>query len=222
MKTIILFLLFLSTSLFSKSQVQTTLIQDVVYTPTKSSDAKFNYNKAHDYFDKNDYESAIKYYKLAILIDSNFIDAYDNLGLSYRRCNKLDSAELYYLLSSKKYPKGEASVMNLGVVEHFRKNYTKAIYYYDKLIVINPKNPEAYYGLSKIYCDKGDYKLAYKNGIFAEKFYSELNSPYIGDCYYQLCIVCINRNDKKNAKKYLRLAKSQGVEIDNQIENILK
>ena len=141
MKSIILFLLFISTSLFAKSQVQTTLIEGVVYTPTSSSDAKFNYNKAHDYFDKNDYKSAIEYYKLAILNDSNFIDAYDNLALSYRWSNKLDSAEYFYLLSSKKYPKGEASVMNLGVVEHFRKNYTKAIYYYDKLIEINPKNP---------------------------------------------------------------------------------
>ena len=222
MKTIILFLLFLFTTLFAKSQVQATLIEDVVYTPTKSSVAAFNYNKAHDYFDKNDYKSAIEYYKLAILNDSNFIDAYDNLALSYRWSNKLDSAEYFYLLSSKNYPKGEASVMNLGLVEHIRKNYSKAIFYYNKLIEINPKNPEAYYGLSKIYSDKGDDRLAYKNGILAEKFYSELNSPYIGDCYYQLCIVCINLNDKINAKKYLRLAKSKGVEIDKQVENILK
>ena len=112
--------------------------------------------------------------------------------------------------------------MNLGVVEQLRHNYLKAAFYFKILIELNSSNPEGYYALAKMYSDNNQNQLAYKNGILAERFYKETNSPYIGDCYYLLCVITINLNNKLEAKKYSQLAKSRGIKIPKQIDDILE
>ena len=67
--------------------------------------ATLYFNQAHDSFDVRNYEAAAILYARAIAADTNLIDAYDNLGLTYRQLGKLDSAEYYYLRSFYKNPK---------------------------------------------------------------------------------------------------------------------
>jgi len=66
------------------------------------------------------------------------------------------------------------------------------------------------------------YGEAFKNGELAEKYYKQINSPYIGDCYYLLCLICYYNKDKQLAQKYLVLSKAAGIAVDKNLEKDLK
>lgn len=187
-----------------------------------SDKANKYYNEGYEYFEKKEFKKAITFYKLAINEDAGFIDAYDNLGLSFRQLNQLDSAEYYYQISVSKNPNGYNANQNLAVVEELRNNYDKAIGYYKKLIELEAENPEGYYGLARMQYASGKLTDAFKNGQLAEKYYKQIKSPYIGDCYYILCIICYTNKDIPMAKKYLALCKQERVEIDKMLEKALQ
>jgi tetratricopeptide (TPR) repeat protein len=198
------------------------IIENYLYKPTESEKARKYYNEAHDKFVEKDFRNATELYKKAILEDSNYIDAYDNLGLSFRQLDQLDSAKKYYEISHNKYPKGTVALQNLAVVEELKENFENAISYSKQIIAIEPENPEGYYGLCRMQFVIKDYDEALKSGQLAEKYYKQINSPYIGDCYYVLCIICYSSNNTSLAKKYLGLAKDAGIKIDKNIEKALK
>lgn len=221
MNTKLLFFALLLSSYICLGQ-NSRIIENIVYKPTESEKGNRYYNEAHDYFEKKNYEKAVELYKLAIIEDPNFIDAYDNLGLSYRHLNLLDNAESYYLLSHSKYPKGALALQNLAVVQDLKGNPEGAITSYKQLIELEPEDPEGYYGLSRMQLNIGKYDEAFKNGQLAEKYYKQANSPYIGDCHYLLCIICSYNKYKKSAKEYLTLSRDAGITIDKSIEEYLK
>lgn len=192
-------------------------------TKAKVSDkANKYYNEGYNYFEKKDFKKSIASYKLAIREDADFIDAYDNLGLAFRQLNMLDSAEYYYLASLSRNPNGFNANQNLAVVAELRKNYEKAIVYYNKLMEIETENPEGYYGLARMQFTLGRLNEAFKNGKLAEKYYKQIKSPYIGDCYYILCIISYTNKDIPLAKKYLALCRQEGVEVDKILEKALQ
>ena len=221
MKTKSLIFTLLLNSIICLSQ-ENRVIENVLYKPTESEKARKYYNEAIDYFEEKNFEKAVELYKLAIIEDPNYIDAYDNLGLSYRHLNLLDSAESYYLLSHSKYPKGTVAIGNLAVVQELKGNSEGAIAYYKQSIELEPENPEGYYGLSRMQLNVEKYGEAFKNGQLAEKYYKQINSPYIGDCYYLLCLICYNNKDKQLSQKYLALSKAAGIAVDKNLEKNLK
>lgn len=207
---------------FSFAQVASRIVEGDIYTATRSEAAALLYNDAIHNFEIKNFKEAISLNKQAILIDTTFIDAYDNLGLCYRQINKLDSASYYYNISRIKYPKGVISIMNLALIEQIKGDNKKAINYYDQMIIIEPENPEGYYGASGIKFQLGEDEEAIKYGLLAEKYYKNIESPYIGDCYKLLCVLYINTNNMPLAKKYHNLAKKAGIKIEKEIEERLK
>lgn len=201
---------------------QGRIISTAMYAPTTSAKAKSYYNEAHDAMEKHDFRSSIQLLKLAIGEDSEYIDAYDNLGLSYRQLDMLDSAEYYYLLSVRKYPKGTVARRNLAVVEEKKGHFDKAERYYKEVISIDSKDPEGYYGLMRIYFGQNKFDAALENGKKAEQYYAERNDPYIGDCYIMLCVTHIMMNNIDVAKQYLKKAQNKGVQVPSQILDALK
>lgn len=198
------------------------IIENDLYKPTKSAEAKAYYNNGHDNLEAGDYPKAVANFKLAIAADPNYIDAYDNLGLVFRQMDLLDSAERYYLISHKKYPKGAVALRNLAVVQEYRGDYEKAIEYYKQAKAIDTKDPESYYGLSRMYFLLKKYKEALENGNATEKLYKQRNDPNIGDCYFILCMIHISMGNKPAAIKYRDLAHSVGFKVPQQLEDALK
>lgn len=187
-----------------------------LYAPTKSEEARKYYNAGSTYFDQENYAKAIQSFENAIAIDNNYIDAYDNLGLTFRHAGNLDSAEYYYLASIRKYRKGTVALRNMGVLESKRKNYTKAIDYYKQAIAVNAKDAEAYYGLTRVYSLSNNIPEALKNGHLTEQYYKETNDPNIGDCYFMLAMIYYASHDKPNSQKYLTLTQNTGMKVDQQ------
>ena len=218
MKTKILIFVFLLNSIVSLSQ-ENRLLENILYKPSESEKAIKYYNEAHYYFEEKNFEKAVILYKLAIIEDPDYIDAYDNLGIAYRYLNLLDSAESYYLLSHRKYPKGTVAIINLAVVQNLKGNSEGAIVYYEQSIELEPENPEGYYGLSRMQLILENYGEAFKNGQIAVNYYKQINSPYIVDGYYLLYLICYNNKDIQLAQKYLDLSKAAGIALDKKSRN---
>ena len=118
-----------------------TISESGMYAGTKSDDAKLFFKKAGDYEKKNDLKNAKKYYQKAIKEDPNYIEAYDNLGLVYRKLGEYDKAIEYYNESIKRYPKGQMAHQNLAVVYLIQRDYKSAQKEYKLITEIEPNDP---------------------------------------------------------------------------------
>lgn len=198
------------------------IIQNELYAPTKSDEAKKYYNLGNAEVDAHNFGKAVEYFRFAVAADNDYIDAYDNMGLAFRNLNKLDSAEYYYLISRKKYPKGKVAVMNLAVVEEKRKNHQKSIGYYKQLLELDPNDGEGYYGLARQYLMLGKFDEALTHFKTTERIYKETKSPYIGDCYLTQCVIYALIGNKEMGIKYMTLAKEEGMTIAPELSDSLK
>ena len=192
------------------------------YTPTTSAKAKEYYNNGHDYILGQNFREAVEALSLAIDIDPDYVDAYDDLSLAYRQINRLDSAEYFYLISHQKYPLGTVAIKNMAIVEERRGHYKKADEYYNKALAVNSKDPEIYYGLSKMYLMLKMFHDALDNGNTAEKYYKQMDNPHMGDLYGVLCTIHYMLNNSQLARKYMGLAQEAGIKIDPQISGWLE
>ena len=185
-----------------------------------NSDAIDNYNKATELFYKlsnlKDIEEKNKllsqaaiYFTKAINSDSKFVQAYDNLGKTYRMLNENDLAIKSYEISLKIFPKGNAARQNLAVVYTEIGDWDNAIYQYTTLISLNPIDPEAYYGLANVYSRIKNYDLALPYALDALKLYKQSPTNYIGDSYGQVGLIYYYLGNKSEGRKYIQTAKRE-------------
>lgn len=184
-----------------------------MYEGSDSKEANKFYDMAGDYFTDEDYTSAIKYYKLAIKADSNFVEAYDNLGLSYRKRNDLDSAIYYYKASIALYPEGAMAHQNLAVVYGMLEEYDMAITEYELMIANDLENPEGYYGVANTHLLQGTYEDGIPAAIQALKLYKKEGSYYLADGYYLLGLLYYYNEDYDYARHNMKEAEQLGKEI---------
>jgi tetratricopeptide (TPR) repeat protein len=197
-----------------------TITETGMYEGTDSKEAKKYFDKAAEYSDKQDYNKAEKFYLKAIKKDPKYIEAYDNLGLVYRRIGDFDKAVEFYKKSIELYPSGQMSHQNLAVVYVVQKDYNSAIQEYNELLKISPNNPEGYFGIANSYMLLSKFDDALKNAKTALELYKEDNSHHLSDSYYLVGLIYHYTNDKENAKRNLQLAKDSGAKIHQQIAEI--
>ena len=106
-------------------------------------------------------------------------------------------------------------LMNIGIAYQYIEDYDNAIKYYEKLKKYYKKNPESYYGLSRMYLFKEDYKNAADNIIKAYKLYVEIESPYKADAEQILTLVYKTMEEKGMKEDFLKIAKENKLNITN-------
>ncbi|MDD5053280.1 MAG: tetratricopeptide repeat protein [Sulfuricurvum sp.] len=97
------------------------------------------------------YDEAQKYWRDAIEMQPEYIDAYNNLGILLKKLKRFDEAEDVYqraILLSENDPKLYNNLANLCVETG---NFEKADHAYAKAISIDPEYAEAYHNLGKLY-----------------------------------------------------------------------
>ena len=82
------------------------------------------------------YKKAIDRFKKALLIDSLFTDALDNMALCYRRINEVDNAIFYYKKSLKIMPNNRMALNNLGTAYIAKGDFNNAIETYTSLLSV--------------------------------------------------------------------------------------
>lgn len=197
---------------------QITISETGMYDGTKSEKAKSYFDQASDFGNKNDFENAKKSYLKAIKEDSKYVEAYDNLGLVYRRLGDFDKAIEYYKKSIELLPSGIIAHQNLVAVYGLKKDYASAIKEYEEILKISPNDPEGYFGIANSYMILSKFDEALVNAKKALELYQQTKSHHIGDGYYLVGMINYYKGDNVNAKEFLQLAKNNGVKIHPQIE----
>ena len=112
----------------------------------------YPYELAYAYYEKKDFKKATKYLE-GILSYKDINDrVYQLLGNCYDNQKKGDKAIETYEEGLKKFPNSGNLYLEMGVMQLGKKDYNKALGYYEKGIEVAPKFPSNYYWAAKIYC----------------------------------------------------------------------
>jgi tetratricopeptide (TPR) repeat protein len=98
------------------------------------------------YYDIGKWKPAIQYYEQALLINPHQADIITDMGTCFRNLGMPDRAINLYERTLAIEPTHQNALFNLGVVYGFdRKDYAKAITYWERLLHVSPKHPKAEY-----------------------------------------------------------------------------
>ncbi|RYE01525.1 MAG: tetratricopeptide repeat protein [Sphingobacteriales bacterium] len=140
------------------------------------------YRKGTGYMEQEKYSDAIKWLEKAVKLDPEFAFAWDNLGICYRRSNKLEKAVQAYETSLRIDSMGRTPLMNLAVAQGMLGRADDAIATYQLLDRRYPGDPETFYGIGRLYFEnKKDYPAALNNLCEAYNLYVKMKSPYRSD-----------------------------------------
>jgi len=95
-------------------------------------------------YDAGQWKGAIQYYERALQIDPHSVDVMTDMGTCYRNLGMPDKAIAIYEQVISIEPSHQNALLNLGVAYgQDKKDYRRAISYWDRLLHIAPKHPQA-------------------------------------------------------------------------------
>ncbi|MDZ4664620.1 MAG: tetratricopeptide repeat protein [Bacteroidota bacterium] len=188
-----------------------------MYNSSQNTEALEFYSKGSEKLGAGDYKGAIKLFEKAIDKDPKFVEAYDDMGVSYRKLGDFKNAIKNYEKSIELYPNGAMAHQNLGMIYAIQKEFQKALNEYETSQKLKPEDPEGYYGTVNIYLQLGEYKKAINNAKKTLDIYEATKNPYIADAQYLLGMSYYYDKDNKNAKTFLELAKKGGAPVDPKV-----
>lgn len=171
------------------------------------------YDEGQAFFQKEDYDNAIKSYKKALRNDSKFAFAWDMLGYSYRKNENFEEAIKAYNKSLALDPKGKMPLTNKPIAYALLGNLDKAIEGYQDYIALFPEDPEGYYGVGRIYHAKGDYENALDVTMKAFILYKEIQSPYVRDAEANLSMYYRELKEKDKLEIWNKMVKKYKIQI---------
>jgi len=183
------------------------------YTFSAISSANKHYEKGNDFIDKGDFSNSIMEFNEAIKIDNSFVNALDNLGLSYRCQGNYKEAVKSYRKSLEIFPEGDVALLNIAVAYSLLKDNKNSLKYYKELIFYYRDNPEGYFGCGKILFLKSDYENALENIFIAHKIYTQTNSEYLKDSETMIRLIYFEMKDKKKLDIFNEKAKKYNIII---------
>jgi tetratricopeptide (TPR) repeat protein len=217
------FLFVLSTStIFSQAQIATGITTaEASGGTTNSVRAGTLYNQATRLLDAKQYAEAIKLYEQALVADSNYVEALDNLGLAFYELEKLDSAEYFFGVSLRKNPNNAAALQNMGLIMESKNDPDKALEYYQKISKVSPNSGQGFYNQARIYAGAGMLDKALPLALQAETLFQKSKSPDLAIAHDFLLKTYYTMHNIPKAKEYLALCKKDKMEIDPEIEKAL-
>jgi predicted O-linked N-acetylglucosamine transferase (SPINDLY family) len=142
--------------------------------------------KALKFFEKGsslqssgDHKKAVNAFKEAILIQPDFVEAHNNLGLAYLALSDAPKAELSFLEAHKIDPKNSIILNNLGVACRIQVKLDEAISFHKQAIDSNPNYKEAHNNLGAALSSSGKAEQAadsYKKAIKIDPKYAEAHN----------------------------------------------
>lgn len=170
------------------------------------------YNQAIEESKKENFKNAISLYEKCVSTDSTFVNAWDNLGICYRRLKEYDKSINAYNKSLEINPNGLMPLQNLGVVYRLKLDYLNAIKAYEKLALVDKNNPEVYFGIGQIYAmDLKDYEKGLDNICKAYNLYIAQNSPYRTDAETMIGQIYGDMKKLGNEDKFNEILKQNNI-----------
>jgi tetratricopeptide (TPR) repeat protein len=183
--------LILTTRTFSKNELQNGSFppKGTVYTveaegvPLAAVIKRENWSMPRGYasLDKQDFDSAVYYFKDAVEYAPMDEETWRMLGFSLINKSKMDSAELVLKKAIEIYPENFTAYNNLGLVYFNKKEFKKATEAFAKSTEYKENVTESWYYSALAYLNLGDYTNAIKQLEMAVK-----HNANIPEVYYYL------------------------------------
>lgn len=127
------------------------------FTSVKSFE--YLYNTGIDCYGKQEYECAIKYFKLATEHKGVQPQAYYNLALSYQCMKDYDRAIVTYAKFLEINPKDYDGLYNIALVYYLKENFAKAIEFFERCVETK-KDEDGVKALTLAYLSKDEVQKA--------------------------------------------------------------
>jgi Tfp pilus assembly protein PilF len=133
---------------------------DLLAAPEMKKFAKDAVVLGWKYFDKGDYETALKRFEMATRHDKTFAPGYYGLAYVYSVQGKLDDAIKYYRETLKYDQTYPYTYANLGLALLMKDQSDEGLKMLDKALKLYPKCSEAHFSYAQYYADKKEWKKA--------------------------------------------------------------
>ncbi len=119
-------------------------------------DINYPYELGYAYYVKKDFSKASQILEKLLSHKDVNDRVYQLLGNSYDHSGKSDKAIAQYEAGLKKFPNSGNLHLEMGVMQMAKKDYNKALAYYEKGIEVAPKFPSNYYWAAKMYASSDE------------------------------------------------------------------
>jgi Tfp pilus assembly protein PilF len=135
-----------------------------------------HFNSGVLFFNRREFSKAIQAYQKAIELDPTYVEAYNNLGITYQMIGESDKAFEVYERATKINPKYEKGYNNLGTLLLLKDRYEEALDAFQKALGINSNNIESHVNLGILFKNKGQLEKAiesYQTALTIDPFHKE-------------------------------------------------
>lgn len=170
---------------------------DEKFKTPKEKSFEFFYNSGVDAYGKQDYEKAIKYFKLATEQTDVRPQVYYNLALTYQCTKEYDRAIVTYNKFLESNPQDYDGLYNLALTYYTKENFIKAIEFFEKCVDIK-KEEDSIKALVLAYLSNNEMQKA----IDFSQTVLEITPNGI-DLYYVIAKVFENKNSLNRDFTYI-------------------
>ena len=128
----------------------------------KPVDARDYFLRGCSYHELGMYSEAVKYYQKAIKLESDFLEAFINLGVAYYQIGKYSKAIDAYEKAIILDPQSSSIYNKLGSAYIIHGRFSKALDSFKKATELEPENPVSHYNLGIAYYLIGEREAAFK------------------------------------------------------------
>lgn len=200
----------------NSSDSEATFIPKDSYAGRVSEASRRSYNQGTLLLQAGRYHQAIEMLRRSVEASRHNVDAWDHLGICYRRTGQYQKAIDAYTNSLAINPDNPVPYTNLGLIysQHI-KDFPKALNYYFKVVEMDPTDPEGPYGLGGTYEEMGDYDKAIGSYLTAADLYKRRNSAFLSHAYFRLGICYANKRPSEYAvaAAYFQRAEQAGFDL---------
>ena len=128
----------------------------------KPVNARDYFLRGCSYHDSGMYSEAVEYYQKAIKLESDFLEAFINLGVAYYQLGKYSKAIDAYEKAVYLDPHSSSIYNKLGSAYIIHGRFSNALESFKKATEIDPENPVSHYNLGIAYYLNGERDAAFK------------------------------------------------------------
>mgnify|MGYP001414459913 CR=1 FL=1 len=185
----------------------------VFYIQSSNKEAAFNFNKGNKLLKNNEYPPAIKAYRKAVLLDPNFVLAYDQLGITYKKQEEFTKAIKAYKKSLKLFPEGDIALQNIAEIYYLNGDNKDASKYFTAMIILYPENPDAYFGFAKTAMTDELYDSALIQCLVSLKYYKKIDTAKIKEVNHFIKSIYSAMDTKGQLAAFNAIAKENNFEL---------
>ena len=140
------------------------------------SDILNHFNSGVHFYNQREFSKATQAYQKVIELDPAYVEAYNNLGITYQMIGNIDRAFEAYEKTIKINPKYEKGYNNLGTLLFLKDRYEEAQEAFQKALAINPNNIESHLNLGILFkkkCNWGKSIESYQTALAIDPFRRE-------------------------------------------------